>query len=93
MKFTDIIRLLASKVVAVKFQLWVACGIIVISVIMTILVMLRFVPHLEKFALGRHEPFWVLLLSVLALLFSGYTALPAALAYREVKGQRDTTQE
>lgn len=74
-----------------KVQLRAAALITLFSVVLTIGVFLRFVPGLGAAAIGKEEPFWVLLLSVLALLFAGYTAIPAALAYREVKsnGERD----
>jgi len=45
---------------------------------------LRWTP-LASLSIGREEPPWVLLLSILALVFAGLSAVPAALAYREVK--------
>ncbi len=74
------------KFIEPDVQVAVAVTICLASTLLTISVFLRFVPFLDRFAIGASEPFWVLLLSVLALLFAGYTALPAALAYREVKG-------
>lgn len=81
----NLIRRIAIRFASPTFQLGAAGGIVGVSILLTLSVFLRFVPPLKMLAIGASEPFWVLLLSVLALLFSGYTALPAALAYREVK--------
>lgn len=81
----DLARNLAVRFASPVAQLGIAAGIILVSILLIVSVCLRFVPILDALAIGKNEPFWVLLLSVLALLFSGYTALPAALAYREVK--------
>jgi hypothetical protein len=80
------LRNMARRFASPSVQLGIATLIVVVSSLLTVSVLLRFVPGLRTFAIGASEPFWVLLLSVLALLFAGYTALPAALAYREVKG-------
>lgn len=80
------LRKLVIRFASPSVQLGIATAIVVASSFLTLFVFLRFVPGLQRFAIGADEPFWVLLLSVLALLFAGYTALPAALAYREVKG-------
>jgi hypothetical protein len=82
-------RNLAARFVLPSVQLAIAMLIMAISTVLTLSVFLRFIPVLDNFAIGKNEPFWVLLLSVLALLFAGYTALPAALAYKEVKANND----
>lgn len=79
-------RNLAIRFASPSVQLGIATAIVVASSLLTVSVFLRFVPGLQRLAIGAGEPFWVLLLSTLALLFAGYTALPAALAYKEVKG-------
>jgi hypothetical protein len=66
-------------------QLVICCILIASSLALTVGVFLRFIPGLEGVAIGSDEPFWVLLLSILALLFAGIMGLPGALAYREVK--------
>lgn len=67
-----------------EVQVAIALFVIGSSLLAFLSVMLRFTP-LEQLSIGRTEPFWVLLLSVGALLYAGFSALPAALAYREVK--------
>lgn len=64
----------------------VGCALFVIgsSLLALVSVLLRFT-FAARLSIGRTEPFWVLLLSVGALLYAGFSALPAALAYREVK--------
>lgn len=57
----------------------------IVSLLLLLSVMLRFSPSLVHLAIGREEPFWVLLLSVLALAYSGFSALPAALAYKNAR--------
>jgi hypothetical protein len=86
-------RNLAMRFALPSVQLAIAMIIVVISSLLTVGVFLRFIPPLQPYAIGAGEPFWVLLLSVLALLFAGYTALPAALAYREVKGNGSANGE
>lgn len=66
-------------------QILVATFIIICSAVLLVFAILRFIPPLESFALAPTEPFWVLLLSIIALLYAGLSALPAALAYREAK--------
>ena len=68
-----------------EFQLGLVAVLIVVTTILTISVFLRFVPALEFLAIGKDEPFWVLLLSVLALNIAALMGAPAALAYREVR--------
>lgn len=73
-----------KKLITPETQLGCAFFVIGSSLAALISVCLRFTP-LEQLSIGRTEPFWVLLLSVTALLYAGFSALPAALAYREVK--------
>lgn len=66
-------------------QLAICCILIAFSLVLTVGVFLRFIPVLDAVAIGSDEPFWVLILSILAILFAGIMGLPGALAYREVK--------
>lgn len=72
------------KLITPEVQVACAVFVVVSSLLALVSVLLRFTP-LRMLSIGREEPFWVLLLSVAALLYAGLSALPAALAYREVK--------
>jgi hypothetical protein len=63
-------------------QIGVAILIILASLVLMVLALLRYTPW-DQYAIAKTEPFWVLLLSIAALLYAGLSALPAALAYRE----------
>lgn len=85
------LRAIGRKLSTPEVQMTAALTICAFSTMLVLSVFARFLPApLDRLAIGRHEPFWVLLLSVLALLFAGFTSIPAALAYREVKAQNDT---
>ncbi len=72
-----------------KFQLTLCAVCLFAGLGMLVFALLRFVPVLEQFALGRDEPFWVLMLSIAALVIAALMGFPGALAYREVKIQND----
>ncbi len=79
------LRTVIKHIIVPEVQIGIATVIILTSLVFMISAPMRFVPHMERFAIAKNEPFWVLLLSIAALLYAGFSALPAALAYREVK--------
>lgn len=82
---------ITSHIITPEAQLAIATVIIMTSLVLMISAPMRFVPHMERFAITKNEPFWVLLLSIAALLYAGFSALPAALAYREVKSGNNSS--
>ncbi len=71
------------KIISPEAQIAIAVLVVCASLVVCVLAFLRFVPSLDQYAIAKEEPFWVLFLSILALLYAGLSALPAALAYRE----------
>jgi type VI protein secretion system component VasK len=84
--------------VAYRFLTWLAkwevqavvMGAIgAISLLLLLLACLRFFPHVRALAIARKEPFWVLILSIAALIIAVFGSIPAVLALRELQEGRE----